>query len=241
MTSALLRTILRGGHHETSPPTISASGSGRCRAAGRLADRKGANLSDAAGPHRRRFCRRRRNRHRRAPDRPMAVGAARPAIRHREPARRRQQYRDRGGRQCAGRRLHAPAWSVRRTRINATLYEKLNYNFIRDIAPVAGIIRVPNVMEVQPLGAGQDRSRVHRLRQGQSGQAQHGVGRQRNLGPCGRRAVQDDDRRQHGPRAVSRRGAGADRSARRSGAGDVRPHARRRSSTSGPASCGRWR
>jgi tripartite-type tricarboxylate transporter receptor subunit TctC len=34
--------------------------------------------------------------------------------------------------------------------INATLYDKLNFNFIRDIAPVAGIIRVPNVMEVNP-------------------------------------------------------------------------------------------
>jgi tripartite-type tricarboxylate transporter receptor subunit TctC len=34
--------------------------------------------------------------------------------------------------------------------INATLYEKLPFNFIRDIAPVAGIIRVPNVMEVNP-------------------------------------------------------------------------------------------
>jgi tripartite-type tricarboxylate transporter receptor subunit TctC len=34
--------------------------------------------------------------------------------------------------------------------INATLYEKLNYNFLRDIAPVAGIIRIPNVMEVNP-------------------------------------------------------------------------------------------
>jgi tripartite-type tricarboxylate transporter receptor subunit TctC len=32
--------------------------------------------------------------------------------------------------------------------INATLYDKLNFNFIRDIAPVAGIIRVPNVMVV---------------------------------------------------------------------------------------------
>src|SRR5262249_23191581 len=30
--------------------------------------------------------------------------------------------------------------------INATLYKKLNFNFIRDIAPVAGIIRVPFVM-----------------------------------------------------------------------------------------------
>ena len=34
--------------------------------------------------------------------------------------------------------------------INATLYEKLNFNFIRDIAPVAGIVRVSNVMEVHP-------------------------------------------------------------------------------------------
>jgi tripartite-type tricarboxylate transporter receptor subunit TctC len=34
--------------------------------------------------------------------------------------------------------------------ISATLYDNLNYNFIRDIAPVAGIVRVPNVMEVNP-------------------------------------------------------------------------------------------
>jgi tripartite-type tricarboxylate transporter receptor subunit TctC len=34
--------------------------------------------------------------------------------------------------------------------INATLYPKLNFNFIRDIAPVAGIVRVPNVMVVHP-------------------------------------------------------------------------------------------
>jgi len=34
--------------------------------------------------------------------------------------------------------------------INATLYEKLNFNFIRDITPVAGIIRVPGVMVVNP-------------------------------------------------------------------------------------------
>jgi tripartite-type tricarboxylate transporter receptor subunit TctC len=34
--------------------------------------------------------------------------------------------------------------------INATLYQKLNYNFIQDIAPVASIYRVPQVMEVNP-------------------------------------------------------------------------------------------
>ena len=32
--------------------------------------------------------------------------------------------------------------------INATLYKNLNYNFIRDIAPVAGLVRTPNVMVV---------------------------------------------------------------------------------------------
>jgi tripartite-type tricarboxylate transporter receptor subunit TctC len=34
--------------------------------------------------------------------------------------------------------------------INATLYDKLNFSFIRDIAPVASIMRVPNVMLVNP-------------------------------------------------------------------------------------------
>ena len=32
--------------------------------------------------------------------------------------------------------------------INATLYSNLNFNFLRDMAPVAGMVRVPNVMEV---------------------------------------------------------------------------------------------
>jgi tripartite-type tricarboxylate transporter receptor subunit TctC len=35
--------------------------------------------------------------------------------------------------------------------INATLYDKLNFDFIRDIAPVASINRGPLVMEVNPL------------------------------------------------------------------------------------------
>jgi tripartite-type tricarboxylate transporter receptor subunit TctC len=34
--------------------------------------------------------------------------------------------------------------------INATLYDRLSFNFLRDIAPVAAFIRVPNVMEVNP-------------------------------------------------------------------------------------------
>ena len=34
--------------------------------------------------------------------------------------------------------------------INASLYKNLSFNFIRDIAPVAGIVRTPNVMVVTP-------------------------------------------------------------------------------------------
>jgi|SRR3984893_13836734 len=34
--------------------------------------------------------------------------------------------------------------------INTTLYEKLSFNFIRDIAPVANVVRVPNVVAVHP-------------------------------------------------------------------------------------------
>src|SRR5262245_28756092 len=42
--------------------------------------------------------------------------------------------------------LMVPASSA----INATLYAKLNFNFIRDIAPVASLIRQPHVMMVNP-------------------------------------------------------------------------------------------
>jgi tripartite-type tricarboxylate transporter receptor subunit TctC len=34
--------------------------------------------------------------------------------------------------------------------INATLYKRLPFNFLRDVAAIAGIARVPNVMEVNP-------------------------------------------------------------------------------------------
>ena len=42
--------------------------------------------------------------------------------------------------------LLAGGWNA----INATLYEKLNFNFIRDVAPVAAISREPNIMVVNP-------------------------------------------------------------------------------------------
>ena len=45
---AARNVALTGGHRETPPPkAVSASGSGRCRAPGRIEHRRGANLSDA--------------------------------------------------------------------------------------------------------------------------------------------------------------------------------------------------
>jgi tripartite-type tricarboxylate transporter receptor subunit TctC len=34
--------------------------------------------------------------------------------------------------------------------LNGALYDRLNFNFVHDIAPVAGLLRAPNVMEVHP-------------------------------------------------------------------------------------------
>ena len=91
--------------------------------------------------------------------------------------------------------------------MNATLYEKLNYDFIRDTAPVAGIMVVANVMEVHPSLPVKTRSGVHRLCQSQPWQDQHGIGRRRNHTPRLRRIVQVYDRDQFDPRAVSWRRA----------------------------------
>jgi tripartite-type tricarboxylate transporter receptor subunit TctC len=63
---------------------------------------------------------------------------------YRQQAGWRRQYRHRGGRARIAGRLHG--WNA----INATLYDKLNFNFIRDIAPVASVIRNANVMVVNP-------------------------------------------------------------------------------------------
>jgi tripartite-type tricarboxylate transporter receptor subunit TctC len=81
----------------------------------------------------------------------VAVGAPRPAIRHRQPAGCRRQYRYRGGREVASADGYTLLLATTASAINTTLFEgKLNYNFLRDIVPIAGIFRVPNVMVVHP-------------------------------------------------------------------------------------------
>jgi tripartite-type tricarboxylate transporter receptor subunit TctC len=79
----------------------------------------------------------------------MVVAAVGPAIRNREPSRWGQQYRNRGSSECKSRWLH-PSLVANASAVNATLYEKLNFNFIHDIAPVAGIMRGPQILVVNP-------------------------------------------------------------------------------------------
>ena len=205
--------------------TISASGRGRCRAAGRVAHREGASLSDAAGAH----------------HRWLSAGGATDII-----ARLMGQWlSERLGqpfiienRPGAGSNIateavvRAPADGYTlllvapANAINATLYDKLNFNFIRDIAPVAGIVRVPIVMEVNPSVPAKTVPEFIAYAKANPGKINMASSGNGTATACGRRAVQDDDRRRHGPRALSRRGACADRSARRAGAGDVRLHDR---------------
>ena len=106
--------------------------------------------------------------------------------------------------------------------INSTLYDKLGFDLLRDFAPVAGIYRVYQVMEVNPAFPAQDRPRVHRLRQGPSGKDQLRLRRHRLGGARHRRVVQDDGRHRHAARALSRRAARPGRPAERPGAGHVR-------------------
>jgi hypothetical protein len=135
--------------HETSPPTISASGGRHCRAGDGLAHREGANVSVAAGTLDRWLSRWRRGRHNGPPDRSVAVGAAWPefVIENRPGA---------GTNIATEAVVRAPAdgytvlLATSANAINATLYERLNFDFIRDTAPVASIVDSPLVMEVSP-------------------------------------------------------------------------------------------
>ena len=61
----------------------------------------------------------------------------------------------------------------------------------------------------QSVASGQDRLRVHRLRQGQSRQDQHDLERHRKPEPSVRRAVPDDDRHRGGARALPGHAGGA--------------------------------
>ena len=61
-------------------------------------------------------------------------------------------------------------WCTSANAINATLYQNLNFNFVRDFAPVDGTFRVPNVLEyIRPFRS--TRPGIYRLCKSPSGTA----------------------------------------------------------------------
>ena len=93
---------------------------------------------------------------------------------------------------------------------------------MKEMEPIAGIIRFPDAWW-SSFAADQDDSRIDRLRQGHSRQAQHGVVWVRVHDPYVGGTVQDADRHQHAARPYGRR-TGAHRYALRPDAGHVRQY-----------------
>ncbi len=136
--------------NETSPPTISAFGRGRCRAPGVVTRRLGASLSDAAGALDRRF----------SPGGSADIHTR--LIAQWLSERLGQQFiienRPGAGTNIA---LQAAANSqpdgytlvtiTSSNASNATLYESLPFNFQRDLIPIAALSRGALVLEVNPL------------------------------------------------------------------------------------------
>ena len=87
--------------------------------------------------------------------------------------------------------------------INATLYDKLNFNFIRDIAPVAGIMRVPLVMVVNPSVPAKTVSEFIAYAQANPGKISMASAGNGSTAACNRRAVQDDGQCRDGSRPLS--------------------------------------
>ena len=126
--------------------------------------------------------------------------------------------------------------------INATLYDKLNFNFIRDIAPVASLVRAPNVMVVNPTVPAKTVPEFIAYAKANPGKINMASAWDRDDAPFSRRAVQDDDWRQH-PVHVPYRGAAP--ALTDLIAGQVQLYLRHHTcvdrATSGPESCARWR
>jgi ferredoxin len=110
--------------------------------------------------------------------------------------------------------------------VNPFLYTKMPFDAEKDLVPVASAARVLVFLMTHPSVPVNSVAGVRRLRQGQPGQAELRLGRQRQQPAPGRRDVQAPGRLRGHARALQGRRAGADRPAGRPGAVHVRPRPR---------------
>ena len=193
-------------------------GDGRCRACRRR------RLPQSSGALAGRLSAGRFDRYLRAADRTIPVRTSASAIRRREQARCRQQSRHRNRRaRAAGRLYRVPRQPRQRHQCQPVQEPAIRFyprhDACRRLHPRA------ECHGGQSERAGTHGQRIHRLRQGQSGQGQSRLFGHRHLGAPVRRIVHDDDWRRTCARALSGVGASAHRSPRQSGAGDVRQSA----------------
>ena len=126
--------------------------------------------------------------------------------------------------------------------INATVYDNLNFNFIRVIALVASLIGVLLVMEVNPSVAARTVPEFIAFAKGNPGKlTKYGIARRWNSATCFRRTVQDDGRHRPIPRALPRIGASTNRSAQRDRCKSCLILRPRQLGISGPVESARWR
>ena len=109
--------------------------------------------------------------------------------------------------------------------INPALYPKLPYDAKRDFVAVGPLAQAPLVLVVPQRRRGEDAGRTGRAGEGRRRAAsQLRLERQRHRRPSGGELLEETRRRQAAARAVQGHRAGADRPARRPGAGDVQRH-----------------
>src|SRR5215469_16421947 len=119
----------------------------------------------------------------------MAVGATRPAIRHRESCRRRRHCGRRGGRAFTTRWLHAPRLRFAR-RNQCDTQRQAQFRFSPRYRAGRGYRPWPACPGGAPIVSGQDNPRIYCLRESQSGQGQLWIGWHWHHGPHGPRTVQ---------------------------------------------------
>ncbi len=109
--------------------------------------------------------------------------------------------------------------------INATLYKKLSFNFVKDIAPVGGLMGAPDVMVVNndvPAKTVKEFIDHVKANPGKVNMASSGNGTSVHMSG---ELFMENDRRRDDSRAVSRLEPGAHRHHGRAGSGAVRQHA----------------